>query len=130
MTEVAGRALAQAGSYEWMQFAAGQPADPVPVPPSGGSGLVKSGRAILTAIGIKNTATAAGEVDILDGQDSKGQLVVPIQIAASSSTFLTFGPRGIILEIGCFIVVTAANLTGSIMMVHLFRYPGLTPPGE
>ena len=128
--EPRGRVREQARSYEWFQFAAQLPADPVPIASPGGTQLIESGRSILTGIAATNSATAAGSFQVLDGQDAKGQLALPGQIAASGAVLLDVPGQGVLLENGCYLVVTTAVLTGVLYLIHLWRYPGLTPPGE
>ena len=117
------------GSFEWLALAATLPADPVPLPAGGGSGLVEPGRHILAGLAVVNTATTAGTVQILDGQDSKGQSVAAWSIPASGGLNPTLPTGGILLEVGCYIVVTSAILIGGVHLIHLWRYP-FTPPGE
>lgn len=128
--EPRGRVREQARSYEWFAFAASLPADSVPIKAPGGSQLIESGRGILTGIAASNSATVAGSFQVLDGQDSSGQIILPGQIAASGVAFAALPGQGILLESGCYLVVSAAVLTGALYIIHLWRYPGLTPPGE
>lgn len=117
------------GSFEWLALAATLPADPVPLPSGGGSGLVESGRHIFAGMAVVNTATTAGTVSILDGQDSHGQPIASFPIPASGGLNPSLPTGGILLEVGCYIVVTGAILSGGIHLIHLWRYP-YTPPGE
>jgi hypothetical protein len=110
-------------------MAAQLPADPVPVPAGGGSGLVESGRLILAGLAVINTAATAGTVQVLDGVDSKGQAVAAYAVAASGGLNPFLPTSGIVLEVGCYLVVTNATLSGAIQLIHLWRYP-FTPPAE
>ena len=117
------------GSFAWTAAAGQMPADSVPVPAGGGSGLVTSGRLVLAGLAVINTVAVAGTVQVLDGADAKGQVVAAYAIAASGPLNPFLPATGILLEIGCYLVVTGAVLSGAVHLIHLWRYP-FTPPGE
>lgn len=117
------------GDWGWLLAAAQLPAKPIA--PSGGlaSGLVVSGRYLFKGITLSNTATAAGTVTVLDGQDSSGVPVFYLAAAASSPASSPFLSDGILCENGLFL--TVSGLTGKVTLwaVPLKHY-GTWPPGE
>lgn len=129
MAEANRRSSDPTKSFEWLALAASLPADPIPVPAGGGSGLVISGRVIITGLSITSSAGVAGTVNVLDGADAKGSLIDPIQIAANGAVARAYSGRGVLCEQGVYLVVAGAVLAGSVYVIHLWRYPR-TPPGE
>lgn len=105
------------------------PADPVPLPAAGAGGLVESGRNVITGGSLVNTATTAATVTLYDGQDAKGGQIAQFNVPASSALPFTFPNRGVLLEMGLFVVVTGGVITGSAYLIHLWRYP-FTPAGD
>ena len=117
------------GSLEWLIAIASVPADPVSLPPAGAGGLVESGQLILFGGSFLNAGTVAGHVNLFDGADAKGTLIVQLDIAAGASANLNIPRAGILCEIGLFAVVTAGTITGPAYVGHVWKYP-FTPPGE
>lgn len=117
------------GSLEWLIAIASVPADPVSLPPAGTGGLVESGQLILFGASLLNAGTVAGHVNLFDGMDAKGTLIVQLDIAAGASANLNIPRAGILCEIGLFAVVTAGTITGPTYVGHVWKYP-FTPPGE
>ena len=117
------------GSWEWLEFAAQLPAKPVPLVSLAASGALYSGRCILAGASVTNTATTAGQLNLLDGTDSKGQIVSVLPLAAGAAAYPVFGPAGVLMELGVFATVTTATITGSVYVIPLW-HEWLTPPGE
>ena len=56
----------------------------------------------------------SAELDIYDGQDTNGQLVVPITLQASQSTRDIMFPQGLHLEVGYFPNVASGTVSGAV----------------
>lgn len=117
------------GDLDWLTDIGEVPADPVSLPSSGASGLVESGQLILFGGSFKNSGTVAGHVDLYDGMDTKGTLIVQLDVAAGASVQLSVPRAGVFCEIGLFASVTAGVITGPAYIGHIWKYP-FTPPGE
>lgn len=117
------------GSWEWLEFAAQLPANPQMITGQAGNKLIYSGRCILTGACVNNTATTAGTVQLLDGQDATGGLVAGGNVAASGITNVPVNGQGILCEVGVFLVVATATLTGSILIIPLW-HDEYTAPGD
>lgn len=117
------------GDLAWLIAIGSVPADPVGLPPGGAGGLVESGQLILFGGSLLNAGTVAGHVNLFDGMDAKGTLIVQLDIAAGASAQLSIPRAGIFCEIGLFAVVTAGTITGPVYVGHIWKYP-FTPPGE
>lgn len=116
-------------SWEWLEFAAGLPSRAMPITAITAGTLVMSGRAILTGGFLDNVATTAGQFVIYDNTSASGVQVAGGTVAASTISQLSLPVKGILLEIGCFIVPTTATLTGSVYLIPLWHYPQ-TQPGH
>lgn len=119
---------AQKGSWEWLEFAAQLPAQPFVFGPTAANALVYSGRCILLGGSYLNSATAAGTVQLLDGQDATGGLVVATAVAASSPATPNLPGQGILCEIGVFLLPGGTTIKGSVYVIPLAHYD-FTPPG-
>lgn len=75
------------------------------------------GEARLYGYAIKeSTGAAPAEVDLLNGADAGGDLVVPITLTAGQSARDWFGPQGVVMEGGIFANVTAGAVKGAIFV--------------
>lgn len=117
------------GSWEWLNFAAQLPANPVQFSGVAGGRLVYSGRCILTGGAFSNSATTAGSVSILDGQDGNGGAVAFQAVAASAGVPLVLPGQGILLEVGAYMVASAAVLAGALYLIPLW-HDEYTAPGD
>jgi hypothetical protein len=116
-------------SWEWLEFAAQLPSKPVPVAGQTASFLAFPGRAILTGGFLQNTGGGNGSVLIRDGMDATGAVMAGASLAAGSLNSVNLPVKGILIEIGVYVTVTTATLTGALYVVPLWHY-GLTAPGE
>lgn len=83
---------------------------PVSLPAAGSSGVVLSGRCLLMGWGLKeSTGNVASAINIRNGQDASGQIVVPISLTAGQSRSDWMAPRGVWCRTGLFV----ENVTGS-----------------
>lgn len=117
------------GSWEWLNFAADLPSRPFKASQAGASSLIGSGRYVFRGITGTNASTAAGTLQVLDGQDASGVLVQYIAVAASSALSSPYLGTGVLLENGCYIVNSGITTTATVWLVPLWHYP-FTPPGE
>lgn len=116
------------GSWDWLEFAAQLPANPQAVTTQSANGLIYSGRCVLTGAFLNNTATTAGSVQLLDGQDAKGLLVAGAQLPAATITPITAPAQGILCENGVFMVLATAIVSGSVLIIPLW-HDEYTAPG-
>lgn len=124
-----GRIAGLKGSWEWLEYASQLPAKAVPLVGQAAGTLIFGGRCILAGASVFNNATTSGGINLLDGTDSKGQIVALLPLAANSGFTADIAPNGVLMEIGVFVTVSTANITGSIYVVPLW-HQRMTPPGE
>lgn len=89
--------------------------------------MVASGRFILAGAGLVNSATTAGTVTIYDGGGANGLLVAQLSVPASGSLPYNAPLHGVLLEIGCFVQLSGAGLTGAIYLIPLWHFPNTAP---
>lgn len=123
------RERGQKGSWGWLELASHVAADPVPLNSLSASGLLQAGQLVLRGMCAVNTATTAGTVTVLDGADAKGQPVLNIAVAVGATVNPSLPGNGILLDIGCFLVLTGVTLTGAVWVVNRWNYEW-SPPGE
>ena len=116
-------------SWDWLQFCASLPADPLPLSGALAGQILSSGRHILMGGSIVNNTSTAGSVNIYDGFDVGGTLIANVPVAASSSSPLNLPASGVLIEQAVFVKDTGTIVNGSLWVVHLWKYP-FTPPGE
>lgn len=117
------------GDWEWLEFAANLPSNPQFVINQSASGLVFGGPCILTGASFSHSGTAAGTIQLLDGLDATGGAVNAFSIAAGSNGQASLPSKGVLMELGVYLKLTTAIVTGSVYVVPLWHYRG-TPPGE
>lgn len=117
----------QLGSWEWLEFASGLPANPEPLPVPGPNGLVMGGRAILRGYNFSNTSTTAGALVIYDGFDASGLGVIRVGYGATGTVAPAYFYPGILLNLGCFATGGLGALTGVLYLVPLWHYPDTAP---
>ena len=123
------RERGQKGSWGWLEMASSVAADPLPLNSLSGNTLLQGGQLVLRGMCAVNTATTAGVVQILDGNDAKGQPVLNIAVPAGGNCNPAIPGHGILLDIGCYLVLTTVTLTGAVYVVNRWNYPW-SPPGE
>jgi hypothetical protein len=116
-------------SWEWLSFAATLPASPIQFLSTAANKQLAGGRYIVTAINATNAATTAGTLTLYDGQDTTGEILGVINLAAGTSLNLILGTTGTLTEIGIFMAVSGGTFTGSVLAIPLSRY-NITPPGQ
>lgn len=89
------------------------PARAVPFTGLAAPALVLSGRAVLAGLSVRNMGTAAGYVEVQDGTAAGGAPVAELAVPASGIASLAVPPGGIVLEIGCYLVVSGVIVTGA-----------------
>lgn len=109
------------GGYTW-------PARPQPVSAQTASILLASGRYALYGWGLVNNGAGAGTVNIYDGVDAKGTLVIPLSLAAGAQSFFWLSNPGIELRIGCYLQLATVTLQGSVFLTPLVRVGQPRPP--
>lgn len=119
----------QLDDWEWMRFAAEMPAVAVPLPTASGTGLLSGGRCILAGWSLQNTATTAGVITLVNGQDSSGMTIVTLGLAAAATDNGRPGITGVIMDVGLFYSVSTGTWKGAVFMIPLDHYPN-TPPGR
>lgn len=117
------------GSWEWLHFAAQLPSSPQFVNSQSASGLVYSGRCILTGATFLNSGTAPGQAILHDGLDLSGGVVSVTPIAANAAGNPVLPAQGILCEIGVFLEVVTATLKGGVFVIPLWHYD-FTEPGD
>jgi len=65
----------------------------------------------------ETTGSATAQVNIYNGGDTGGQLVLPISLGKSQSAEDWFGPQGLIMDVGIFVNVASGTVNGS-LFVH------------
>ena len=115
--------------YGATAFLADLPASPNQfVAISAGTELV-SGRYVLKQVSFVNNNAAAVVLSLYDGQDANGELVGVLGAGAGLAGNMAFGSKGVMLEIGLFVVPSAGPVTGTALMVPLWNY-NVTPPSQ
>lgn len=117
------------GDWQWLAFAASLPASPIQFLAVTASQKLATGRFIVGGITGVNTAATAGQVALYDGQDATGPLIGIVDVAATSSFTIPLPANGVMTEIGIYLGVTTATLTGSVSAVPLWIY-NKTAPGQ
>lgn len=117
------------GSWDWLEWAAGLPSKPVPVPLGSAAITVFSGRCILTGLTVTNSAASGGTLIVHDGLDTNGNPAVRLGIGANSTGGYNAPVRGILMELGVTVNPNTLTLQGSVYVVPLWHY-GETAPGE
>lgn len=78
-----------------------------------------SGRFKLFGYSVKETTgSSTAELDIYNGADTGGLLVIPIPLAGGQAAEDWFGPQGITLNVGILGHVTSGSITGSLFIGH------------
>lgn len=119
----------QKESWEWLQFAASLPAMPIPLPSLAASQILYSGRCLLTGYSLQNNGTAAGGVNLLNGQDTTGLIAVILPLTAQQAVSNTAGTMGVLMDMGVYAQITTAVIRGSVYIVPLEHLP-FTMPGH
>lgn len=119
----------QKSSWEWLQFAASLPADPIPLNGALTGQLVETGRQILMGGSLVNSASVARTWNVYDGYDNTGVQVAQITVPAAGNAPLAMPAAGVLFETAVFARFSGGLVTGSLWVVHLWKYP-FTPPGE
>lgn len=117
------------GSWEWLAFAATLPADPVALTGAPTGQLVGTGRHILMGGTLVNTATTASTWNVYDGMDNTGTQIAQVTVPAGGNAPLAMPASGVLCETAVFARYSGGLVTGSLWIVHLWKYP-FTPPGE
>jgi hypothetical protein len=69
----------------------------------------------------ETSGSAACEIDLYDGVDTTGSIVVPIKLASGQSSTDWYGPNGTLFKNGVFVNLSAGQAKGSIFFNHV-RY--------
>lgn len=116
-------------SWDWLAFCATLPADPVPLSGALTGQLVATGRHILMGGTLVNTASTASTWNVYDGMDNTGAQIAQISVPAAGNAPLQMPASGVLCETAIFARYSGGLVTGSLWIVHLWKYP-FTPPGE
>lgn len=117
------------GSWGWLNWAAQLPSNPQPLANAAASVLVYSGRCILTGISVQNNGTAAGGINILDGQDATGTAVIIQPLAAQAAAQVNLPGQGVLCEVGVYAQITTATIRGAVYIIPLW-HDDFTTPGD
>ncbi len=116
-------------SYEAMSVFGDMPSNPNAFAALSAGKFLISGRWILRQVSFVNNTAAAVVLSCYDGQDATGQMVGVVSAAAGLTGEMSFGPRGVLLEMGLFISPSAGPVSGSALAVPLWTY-NITPPSN
>lgn len=93
----------------WPEIQLWRAARPIPL------GMTITGYVVLMGFAVKeSTGTAAAEVDIYNGTNNQGLLVLPATLTASQSTSEWYGPNGLEMSEGIYSVVSSGSAVGTI----------------
>lgn len=120
---------AQRDSWEWLAFAASLPSRPIPFVGVSGNTLVYSGRCILTGVTANNTNAASGVIQLLDGLDATGVPAWQVHAGGTNQVQSILPNNGVLMDIGVFMEVSSATITGSVLLIPLAHYD-MTQPGH
>ena len=86
-----------------------------------GAGKVVAGFSVrLMGWTITETSGSAGcTVNIYDGPDTSGEIVLPIKLASGGSSTDWFGPNGILFKNAVFVNLASGQAQGSIFYNHI-----------
>lgn len=115
------------GSWNWLAAASELPAMVLPVRSLSAGGQLFTGRCIFRGYSLANVATTAGQFAVLDGQDATGITAAISDVAASSSTYDNPAVKGVLMDLGIYLAITTATLTGALWIVPLWDYPHTMP---
>jgi hypothetical protein len=110
------------GSPEWVRWAAGLPGRPLFLTNLSAGASLATGRMIIKGYSLRNTATTAGQCDLIDGSNNNGNVFNTADIAGSSSATGTFGAAGLLLEQGIYVNPVVSTFTGAVWIVPLWEY--------
>lgn len=112
----------------WLQWAASLPSRPLYLTGQATGLALMTGRLLIKGFSLRNTATTAGQCDLIDGSSNNGNVFATNDIAGSGSLMSTFGSAGLVLEQGLFVNPVSGAYTGAIWVVPLWRYPFTPAP--
>lgn len=115
-------------SWEWLAFAAGLPAEPIPFTGVAANTLIASGRFIVTGFTTSNASTSAQTFNLRDGLDNTGKVIVEFSPNASAKQVVSLPSRGLLVEIGIWAECGGGPISGAVYAIPLWHYP-LTVPG-
>lgn len=115
--------------YQATAFLADLPSSPFQFTGISAGAEVVSGRYVIRGASFVNNNAGLVVVSFYDGQDATGELVGVASAAAGTAGAVSFGSKGLMLEIGLFVVPSAGPVTGSASMVPLWQY-NITPPSQ
>jgi hypothetical protein len=86
-----------------------------------GAGKVLAGFSVrVFGFAIKNpSGSTAAALDLYDGTDTTGIVVIPVVLASSDSAADWYGPNGVWFKNGLYANVTAGEAKGSIFLRHV-----------
>lgn len=115
-------------SWEWLEFAAQLPSRPEPMPSTGTSVQLMSGRCLLRGGLLSNLTSAGIGVNIYDGTDTKGLFIGELSVPAGGFPSFDFDAVGVLMERGVFLTFNPGPPAGTMFVVPLWHYEH-TPPG-
>lgn len=94
------------------------PARPVPVPATTASRLIYGRGAVVMGWSfVESTGAATARVNLYNGHDATGTLVVPISLLAAESTRDYLSPAGVYFDSGVWLEVVTGSITGSVWVI-------------
>lgn len=67
----------------------------------------------------ETSGSAACEIDVYDGVDTTGSIVLPIKLASGQSSTDWYGPNGTLFRNGCYVNLASGQAKGSIFFNHV-----------
>jgi hypothetical protein len=67
----------------------------------------------------ETSGSAGCEIDIYDGVDTTGSIVVPIKLASGQSSTDWYGPNGTLFKNGVYVNLSSGQAKGSIFFNHV-----------
>ena len=116
-------------SYEWLEFAARQPARIVAYTGQSAPFVGFSGRCIAQGLFVNNGNAAGQTIILADGLDTTGPDFHQAFIGNGANQTINFGINGVLCETGIWVGLFGGPWKITLYVVPLWHYP-FTPPGE
>lgn len=77
-------------------------------------GLLGRNAHVTTVVLAETTGAAAASVDVIDGNDASGPVILPIRLAQGTSVSLSLGRPGVPFGTGVYLRVNSGSVVGSL----------------
>lgn len=88
---------------------------------SGNKPLLPFGVRLMGWTAAETSGSAACTINIYDGADTSGSIVLPVKLASGQSSTDWYGPNGIVFRNGVTVSMGAGASEGSIFYCHMIR---------